>query len=84
MYQGTTLQDAQTVWKERGLVLRYLDGSLQAGLLDAQHDQSRDGDAVKEVVDEAHVVNEGVNVAGAQHQQRGGELQYVWTKGGTH
>lgn len=77
-----TRQYARSVWKERGFVLRYLDGSLQAGLLNAQHNQSRYSDAVKEVVDEAHVVNEGINVAGAQHQQSGGELQYVWTIGG--
>lgn len=84
MYQGTTRQCARSVWKERGFVLRYLDGSLQAGLLNAQHDQSRYSDAVKEVVDEAHVVDEGINIADAQHQQSGGELQCVWTKKGTH
>lgn len=73
-----------SVWRERGFVLRYLDGSLQAGLLNAQHNQSRHSDAVKEVVDEAHIVDEGINVAGAQHQQSGGELQYMWTKRVTH
>lgn len=62
------------------LVRSYLDGSMHAGLLNAQHNQSRDSDAVKEVVDEAHVVNEGVNVAGAQHQQGGDELHE--TRGG--
>lgn len=54
---------------------------MHSGLLDAQHNQSRYSDAIKEVVDEPHVVNEGVNVAGAQHQQSGDELQD--TKGAT-
>lgn len=59
----------------------YLDGSMHAGLLNTQRNQSRYGDAIKEVVDEPHVVNEGVNVAGAQHQQSGDELHE--TKGDT-
>lgn len=47
---------------------------MHAGLLNAQHNQSRYSDAIKEVVDEAHVVDEGINVTGAQHQQSGDEL----------
>lgn len=52
----------------------HLDGSMQVGLFDAQYNLAGDSDAVEKVVDETHVVNEGVNVAGAQHQQGGDQL----------
>lgn len=45
----------------------YLDGSMYVGLFDAQHNLPGDGDAVEEVVEETHVVYEGVNITGAQH-----------------
>ena len=47
---------------------------MHAGLLNAQHNQSRYSDAIKEVVDEPHIVNEGINVTGAQYQQSRDEL----------
>ena len=46
----------------------YLDWSLDVGLFDAQHNLPGDGDSVEEVVDEAHVVDECVDVTGAHHQ----------------
>lgn len=52
----------------------YLDGSIQVGLFDAQHNLPGDSDAIEKVVDETHVVYEGVNVTGAQHQQSGDQL----------
>lgn len=59
--------------KSRRLHL-HLDGSIHVGLSDAQHNLPGDGDAVEEIVDESHVVYEGVNVTGAQHQQSGDQL----------
>jgi len=47
---------------------------VDVGLFDAQHDLPGDGDAVEEVVNEAHVVDQRVDVAGAQHQERGDAL----------
>lgn len=55
----------------------YLDGSIHVGLFDAQHDLPGDSDAIDNVVDETHVVYEGVNVTGAQHQQSGDQLNVV-------
>lgn len=52
-------------------VCLYLDRSMQVGLFDAQHNLPGDSDPIEEVVDETHVVYEGVNVTGAQHQQSG-------------
>lgn len=52
----------------------HLDGSMHVRLFDAQYNLAGDGDAIEKVVDETHVVNEGVNVAGAQHQQGGDQL----------
>jgi hypothetical protein len=46
----------------------YLDWSLEVWLFDAQHNLPGDGDSVKEVVDEAHVVDECVDVTSAHHQ----------------
>lgn len=47
---------------------------MQVWLFDAQHDLPSDSDSVEEVVDEAHVVDEGVHVTGAQHEQGGQAL----------
>lgn len=55
----------------------YLDGSIHVGLFDAQHNLPGDSDAIEKVVDETHVVYEGVNVTGAQHQQSGEQLNVV-------
>lgn len=59
----------------------YLNGSIHVGLFDAQHNLPGDSDAIEEVVDETHVVYEGVNITGAQHQQSGDQLKVV--RGGT-
>lgn len=55
----------------------YLDGSIHVRLFDAQHNLPGDSDTIEEVVDKSHVVYEGVNVAGAQHQQSGDQLNVV-------
>lgn len=55
----------------------YLDGPIHVGLFDAQHNLPGDSDAIEEVVDETHIVYEGVNVTGAQHQQSGDQLDVV-------
>lgn len=47
---------------------------MHVGLFDTQHDLPSYGDTIEEVVDETHVVYEGVNVTGAQHQQSGDQL----------
>lgn len=59
------------------LLCLYLDGSIHVGLFDAQHNLPGDSDAIEEVVDETHVVYEGVNVTGAQHQQSGDQLNLM-------
>ena len=55
----------------------HLDGSIQVGFSDTQHNLPGDGDTVEQIVDESHVVYEGVNVNGAQHQQSGDQLNGV-------
>lgn len=52
---------------------------MHVGLFDTQYNLAGDSDAVEKVVDETHVVNEGVNVAGAQHQQGGNQLNVAKT-----
>ena len=47
---------------------------MHVGLFNAQHNLPGDSDSIEEVVDEAHVVDEGVHVAGAQHEQGGQAL----------
>lgn len=47
---------------------------MHVGLFNAQDDLPGDGDPVEQVVDEAHVVDERVHVAGAEHEQRGQAL----------
>lgn len=47
---------------------------MHVGLSDTQDDLPGDSDSVEEVVDEAHVVDEGVHVTGAQHEQGGQAL----------
>lgn len=44
-------------------------------LFDAQHNLPGDSDAIKKVVDKTHIVYEGVNVTGAQHEQSGDQLK---------
>lgn len=48
---------------------------MHVGLLEAQDNLPGDGDSIEEVVDEAHIVDEGVHVAGAQHEQGGEALR---------
>lgn len=55
----------------------YLDRSIHVRLFDAQHNLPSNSDAIEEVVDETHIVYEGVNVTGAQHQQSGDQLNVV-------
>lgn len=55
----------------------YLDGSMHVGRSVAQHNLPGDSESIEELVDEAHVVYEGVNVTGAQHQQGGDQLNTV-------
>lgn len=52
-----------------------LDGTGHVGLLPAKNYLSSNCDPVEEVVDEAHVVDECVHVAGDQHQQGGDALR---------
>lgn len=52
----------------------HLDWPMQVGLSDAQDNLPGDSDAIEEVINETHVVYEGVNVTGAQHQQSGDQL----------
>lgn len=46
-------------------------------LFDTQHNLPSNSDSVEEVVDEAHIVDERVHVAGAEHKQGG---QALWNK----
>lgn len=45
-----------------------LDWSVHVGLFITQHNLPGDSDSIEEVVDESHVVDESVHVAGAQHK----------------
>lgn len=47
---------------------------MHVGLFNTQHNLPGDSDSIEEVVDEAHIVDEGVHVAGAQHEQGGQAL----------
>lgn len=53
---------------------------MHVGLFDSQDNLPGDSDSIEEVVDKAHVVDERVHVAGAQHEQGG---QTLWGGGGT-
>lgn len=53
----------------------HLDWSNHVGLFNAQHNLPGNSDPIEQVVDEAHVVDERVHVAGAEHEQRGQALQ---------
>lgn len=52
----------------------HLDWPVQVGLFNTQDNLPGNSHSVEEVVDEAHVVDESVHVAGAQHQQGGEAL----------
>ena len=59
------------------LLCLYLDGTMHVRLFDAQHNLPGNSDAIEEVVDETHIVYEGINVTGAQHQQSGDQLNVM-------
>ncbi len=46
----------------------YLDWSMYVWFSDAKHNLPGNSDPIKQVVDEANIVDEGVYVTGAQHQ----------------
>lgn len=48
---------------------------MQVGLSISQDDLPGNSDSVEEVVDEAHIIDEGVHVTGAQHKQGGQALR---------
>lgn len=52
----------------------HLDGTGNVRLLPAKNYLSSNCDPIEEVVDEAHIVDECVYVAGDQHQQGGDAL----------
>lgn len=53
----------------------HLDWSVHVGLFNAQDNLPGNSDPVEQVVDEAHVVDERVHVAGAEHEQGGQALR---------
>lgn len=53
----------------------HLDWSVHVRLFNAQDNLPGNSDSVEQVVDEAHVVDERVHVAGAEHEQRGQALR---------
>lgn len=48
---------------------------MQVGLFNTKDNLPSDSHSIEEVVDEAHIVDEGVHVAGAQHKQGGQALR---------
>lgn len=54
---------------------RHLDRSMHVGLLDAENNLPGNSDPVEQVVDKTHVVDESVDVAGAQHHHGGDQLK---------
>lgn len=48
---------------------------MHVGLFNTQDNLPGNGDSIEEVVDEAHIVDERVHVAGAEHKQRGQALR---------
>lgn len=47
---------------------------MHVGFFDAENNLPGDSDPVEHVVDETHIVDEGVDVTRAEHQQRGDQL----------
>lgn len=54
---------------------------MHVGLFNTQDNLPGNCDSIEEVVDEAHVVDEGVHVAGAEHEQGGQALRNRTIKG---
>lgn len=48
---------------------------MHVGLFDAENNLPGNGDPVEHVVDETHVVDEGVDVTSAEHHQGGDDLK---------
>lgn len=48
---------------------------MHVGLFDAENNLPGNSDTVEQVVDEAHIVDEGVDVTSAEHQQGGDQLE---------
>lgn len=61
----------------------HLDGPVEGRSPPAQHEQAQDGDAVTEVVDEGHVVNERVRVSHEHDDCRGPALGETELKAGS-
>lgn len=57
------------------LICWYLDGSVQVGFLPAVVQQTCDGDAVRQVVDEGDVVDQVVCFSNAEYNNGGSALQ---------
>lgn len=53
----------------------HLDRSMHVGLFDTENNLPSNSDPVEQVVDETNIVDEGVDVAGAQHHQGGDQLE---------
>lgn len=68
-------ENGKYVVEQRKHSYTYPDWSVQVGLFNTQHNLPGNRDAIEEVVDEAHVVDEGVHVAGAEHEQGGQALR---------
>lgn len=62
--------------QQRGMTSNkcYLDGSVQRGLGPAVVQQAGDGDAIRQVVDEGHIIDEVVCFADAEYDDGGGTL----------
>lgn len=58
-----------------GATYAHLDWSVYVGLFKTQDNLPGNSDSVEQVVDKAHVVDERVHVAGAEHEQRGQALR---------
>lgn len=59
----------------------HLDGPVEGRPPPAQHEQAQDGDAIAEVVDEGHVVDECVRVSHKHDDRRGPALGEGWAEG---
>lgn len=53
----------------------HLDWPVHVRLFNTQNNLPSNSHSIEEVVDEAHIVDEGVHVAGAEHEQGGQALR---------
>lgn len=77
---GTQMGDALTV-SGTSSPRPHLDGPVECWPPPAQHEQTQDGDAIAEVVDEGHVVDERVRVSHKHDDRRGPALGEDWAEG---